>query len=138
MSFANITVCSCISTVSRGAHLALLGLSPQHLGGGRALPEEQPQGVLLQTHVPDGPGRLARLLAGVDEHQHLRESRAVGGVGRSEGVGVERRGQSQSITEEVDDVLLQSASVLHLLCLVPSLCIEQTLNDNVTKKCNVK
>jgi NTP pyrophosphatase (non-canonical NTP hydrolase) len=74
----------------------------------------------------------------VDEHQHLRESRAVGGVGRSEGVGVERRGQSQSITEEVDDVLLQSASVLHLLCLVPSLCIEQTLNDNVTKKCNVK
>lgn len=53
------------------ADLALLGLSPEHLRGGRALPEEQPQRVLLQTHVPDGPRRLPRLLPRVHEHQHL-------------------------------------------------------------------
>lgn len=52
-------------------HLALLCLRPKNFCGGGALPQKQTQSVLLQAHVPNGPGRLPSLLPGVDKHQHL-------------------------------------------------------------------
>ena len=55
------------------AHLDLLGLCAQHLRGRRALLEELAERVLLEAHVSDGASRLARLLARVDEHQHLKQ-----------------------------------------------------------------
>ena len=55
-------------------HLALLGFCPKDFCGGRALSQKQTQRVLLQAHVPDGPGRLPSLLPGVDKHQHLSRS----------------------------------------------------------------
>lgn len=58
-------VCVCVS------HLALLSLCAQNLSGGGALPQEESECVFLQTHVPDGPRRLPRLLTRVYKHQHL-------------------------------------------------------------------
>lgn len=45
-------------------HLALLSFCPENSGGGRALSQKETQRVLLQAHVPDGPGRLPGLLSG--------------------------------------------------------------------------
>lgn len=54
------------------SYFALLCLSSQHFSGCRTLSEEKSQGVLLQTHVPYGPGSLSCLLPGVDKYQHLK------------------------------------------------------------------
>ena len=54
------------------SYFALLCLSSQYFGGGRTFSEEKAQSVLLQAHVPYGPGGLSRLLPGVDKYQHLK------------------------------------------------------------------
>lgn len=55
-------------------HLALLSFCPEDLCGGRALSQKQTQRVLLQAHVPDGPGCLPGLLPGVHKYQYLQRS----------------------------------------------------------------
>lgn len=50
------------------AHLALLRLSSQHFSRCRTLTEKKTQSVLLQAHVPYGPGSFPCLLPGMDKH----------------------------------------------------------------------
>jgi len=60
----------------RWRYLDLGGLSAEDLRGGGAFLQEESQRVFLQTHVPDGPGRLPGLLARVHEHQHLQAAQS--------------------------------------------------------------
>ena len=69
--FRFLFLSSFFSLLSFSSHLGLLSLCPQHLCAGWVLLQEHSERVFLQTHVPDGAGRLGGLLARVDEDEDL-------------------------------------------------------------------